>query len=374
MIDGAVVKHILFVITRSDEIGGAHIHVRDLALWLQSRGYRVSIVVGGSGFYFDHLRDHGLAVYPCSAMVRTISPLRDLWALVQLHRLIAGLAPDLISLHSAKAGLLVRVLSSVGLTPPCLFTAHGWSFSEGISTSTAFAYLAIERWAANACKRIITVCQSDFRLAIKSGVAQPPKLICIHNGMPDVPLVRCDAWNGERPIRLISIARFEPQKDHDTLISALTQLRSFDWTLTLVGEGSGRTALEQRVVALGLQNRVHFIGRSNRVADLLAQADLFLLVSKWEGFPRSILEAMRAGLPVIATNVGGVAESVQHGCTGWLIPPSNQQALTDVMLKSFQDPEMLRSFGQAGRDLFEQHFEFTTMALKTEQIYRDIWA
>ena len=131
--------------------------------------------------------------------------------------------------------------------------------------------------------------------------------------------------------------------------------------------------VEQQVYASAIQDRVQFIGRSNHIPELLEEADLFLLVSKWEGFPRSILEAMRAGLPVIATNVGGVAESVQHGRTGWLVPPSNPQALQDTLRQAFLYPELLHQFGQAGRTLFEQQFEFSTMAQNTESMYRSFW-
>jgi len=366
------VKHILFVITRSDEIGGAHIHVRDLALWLNSHGYRVSIIAGGRGFYLDHLRDYGLEVYGCPSLVRNVDPLSDLLALMRLHRRIRQLAPDLISLHSAKAGLLVRVLSCLGLTPPCLFTAHGWSFTDGVGPLARRFYLSLERLAARACARIITVCEADFRLALRMGVAQPPQLICIHNGMPDLPLPHRLPWVGDRPLQLISVARFEPQKDHHTLLTALSQLIGFNWQLTLVGEGSGRGMVERWVTTLGLQERVRFIGRSERISSLLAAADLFLLVSKWEGFPRSILEAMRAGLPVIATDVGGVVESVQQGHTGWVIPPSDPRALVTALLEVFDQPQSLQRYGQAGRALFEQQFEFSTMARKTEMVYRGL--
>lgn len=367
-------KHILFVITRSDEIGGAHVHVRDLSLWLQSRGYQVSIVVGGSGFYIEHLRDHGLHVYPCRSMGRAINPVRDIKALIQLRRLIVGLAPDLVSLHSAKAGLLGRILVCLGLNTPCLFTAHGWSFADGIAPLQKLLYLHIERWASQYCKLIITVCQSDLTLAIESRVAQASQLICIHNGMPDLPQPARLPWSRSRCLYLISVARFESQKDHHTMISALSQLSAFDWHLNLIGDGSGRQSIEHYVMEMGLQDRISFLGRSNCVAELLASSDLFLLISHWEGFPRSILEAMRSGLPVIASDVGGVHESVQLGVNGWLIPPSNPVALKNALLEAFHNPSMLAEFGQAGRALFEQKFEFQSMAAKTESVYKAIWS
>ncbi|HHY38780.1 MAG TPA: glycosyltransferase family 4 protein [Clostridia bacterium] len=360
---------IAYVITRSDAVGGAHIHVIDLASALLTRGHEVIVLVGGHGPFTEELWRKGIQFHSMPYLGRSIRPARDALAFLALRQTLGELNPDLVSLHSSKAGWLGRLVgTSLGL--PTVFTAHGWAFTEGVPNLSRVAYAVAEKLAAPFCVRIITVSLYDLELALHYRIASPQKLVAIHNGMPDVPET-LRAAPEESPPAIVMVARFEAQKDHATLLRALAQLSATPWKLILVGDGPLRPAIENLTVNLGLSGRVHFVGARLDVADILARAQVFALISNWEGFPRSILEAMRAGLPVVASDVGGVNEAVVDGETGFLVPRSDTVTLAQRLKLLLDNPALRLRQGQAGRARYASHFTFEQMLEKTLAVYRE---
>jgi glycosyltransferase involved in cell wall biosynthesis len=139
-----------------------------------------------------------------------------------------------------------------------------------------------------------------------------------------------------------------------------------------VGDGPGRKAAESKAQRLGLGSTVEFLGDRWDVAEILAESSVFALASKWEGFPISILEAMRAGLPVLATSTGGVKEAVRHGGTGLLVPPGDLGQFREALGVLLASRELRERYGMAGRLLFEQHFRVEAMLSKTFDVYEDV--
>ena len=361
---------ILYVVTRSDEIGGAQVHVRDLAEAMNRRGYWTMVAVGGDGPLFAQLEARGVPACRVDALVRAIRPWADLWALVQLVRLLQAEKPDLVSLHSSKAGLLGRLAAWIA-GGPAVFTTHGWAFTEGVPKLRRWLSTVLERWAAPLARRIITVSEYDRELALRSGVGRAKQVVTVHNGMPEVAgNLRADPASA--PPHLIMVARFNTQKDHDTLLRALAECRDLDWRLELIGAGPGQGAVEERIKALGLHGRVHLAGEVDDVARRLARSQVFVLASRWEGLPRSIIEAMRAGLPVVAAQVGGVAEQVTDDDNGFLFPAGDASALAAILRPLLRDPALRQRLGDQGRRRFEAEFGFPAMADHTEAVYRDV--
>ena len=359
----------LFVLTRADSLGGAQIHVRDLALEYQRRRAEVHVAVGYPGVLSEFLQNRGIVIHHLPSLVRPIHPVKDLAAIIQLRRLYRKLQPALVSAHTAKAGMVAR-LAAVGSSIPVVFTAHGWQFAEGIGAVQKFAVWLVEKICAPLSRRIIVVSDYDFRLAQNLNIAHPPRMIRIHNGMPDLPPKTFREWDKNRPLHLLMVARFQEQKDHPTLFHALALLRHESWVLDLVGDGPLYSKTVKLCEELNLKERVRFHGQVWNVATIMAYADVYCLISHWEGFPRSILEAMRAGLPVVASDVGGVSESVKDGVSGWVVPRGNPQALADALKRYFEKPELLIQHGRAGRQLFEQFFRFETMVESTLKAYQ----
>jgi glycosyltransferase involved in cell wall biosynthesis len=139
-----------------------------------------------------------------------------------------------------------------------------------------------------------------------------------------------------------------------------------------VGDGPDRSALEQRAAEMGLQHRVKFLGQRLDIPELLASSDIFALATNWEGFPIGILEAMRAGLPVVASNVNGVGEAVSDGVTGYLVPAADSNAFRNRLVQLLTDVNLRRNMGAAGRLRFEKEFTADVMLRKTASIYREL--
>lgn len=361
---------IVYIITRSDIIGGAQVHVRDLAWHLLQAGHDVTVLVGGKGPFTEELARRGIPYRSLAYLVRRVNPCIDMRGLFELRHVLAGLQPHLVSAHSSKAGWLGRLAaSSIGL--PVVFTAHGWPFADGTPGLGRRFYAFAERIAASCADRIITVSEYDRCLALRYRIAPAQKVVVIHNGMPDVDRTLFARPEVE-PVRIVMVARFEPQKDHATLIRALAGLRDLAWELDLIGDGPLLDRVVHEVERRGLRRRVRFLGACNDVAERLAEAQIFVLASNWEGLPRSILEAMRAGLPVVASDVGGVREAVRDNETGFLFPRGDEAALGSCLRKLITTPSLRVALGQAGRRRFEEYFTFGRMLEQTLAVYEDV--
>ena len=166
------------------------------------------------------------------------------------------------------------------------------------------------------------------------------------------------------------VARFDDQKDHATLLAALARVPALD--LDLIGDGPGRGATERLVGELGLGDRVALLGQRSDIAERLAAAPLFVLSSRWEGFPRSTLEAMRAGLPVVVSDVGGSAEAVAEGATGHVVPPGDVVALAGHLGRLAGDPAARAAMGAAGRRRYEAEFTFDRMYGETAGVWAEV--
>ncbi|HME92314.1 MAG TPA: glycosyltransferase family 4 protein, partial [Myxococcaceae bacterium] len=288
------------MLTRSDTVAGVQVHVRDLAKALIAKGHEVTVLVGGSGPYTEDLKRNQVPYRTVPALVRPLRPARDALAALQIRRQLKELKPDIVSTHSSKAGWLGRIAArSLGL--PVTFTAHGWAFTPGVPSRAAAFYRFAEKVAAPWTTRIITVAEHDRDLALRKGVGRPEQIATIHYGIPSIPDA-LRAFPEREPPRIIMVARLEFQKDHQTLLRALAGLLDRQWTLELVGDGPRENEMRALVAQLGIGGRVEFAGLCSDVAQRLARAQIYALISNYEGFPISILEGMRAGLPVIASD------------------------------------------------------------------------
>ena len=359
---------IVYIITKASPIGGAQIHVRDLAAAVAAQGHSPTVITSGSGTFIDDLRRLEIPVLVLRHLTTPIRPLSDLRALGEVRSALATLKPDLIAAHSSKAGILAR-LAARSLRVPVVFTVHGWAFTPGVPPLQAALYRQVERLVGPLASRIITVSEYDRRLGLAARVAPEDRLVTVHNGMPDVPPeLRADP--ARSPARLVMVARYGAQKDHPTLLRALADLRQHPWELDLIGDGPAMGQTEALATELGLAGRVRFLGQRSDVDRILAAAQVSLLITNWEGFPLSILEAMRAGLPVVASSVGGVPESVCDGESGYLIPRADVPHLRDRIERLLTDPALRARLGAAGRARFVRDFTLSASVARTLGVYR----
>ncbi len=358
---------LLYLITRAEH-GGSQSHVAALLEGFQN-AFDMTLAVGEEGVLTQQARALGTSVHILPSLVRPVAPAQDARAVGEALRCIKAVKPDLVHLHTSKAGFVGRAAARrAGV--PAVFTAHGWGFAEGVPWERKSVMLFNEWLSAKWTRKIITVSEADRRLALRHRVVGRDKLVTIHNGIADTPQRALPA-DGE-PVTVVMVARFMPQKDHPLLLEALTGISS-TYRLLLIGDGPGKAQLEARARALGLTN-VEFLGTRDDVPDLLARSHVFVLPTKWEGFPISILEAMRAGLPVIASDVGGVREAVGEGETGFLVPRGDAAGLRERLELLLLRPDLRAQLGAEGRRRYEARFGLERMLKKTRAVYDDVFS
>jgi len=204
------------------------------------------------------------------------------------------------------------------------------------------------------------------------------KILVIHNGIDTDYLAIARRGKIRRELGVpadvkvfVCVANLREAKGHDTLLKAASRLDEVNaaWCLWFVGDGPLRSKLEEQAERLGIQRQVYFLGRRNDVGDILADADIFVLASRWEGLPGAVMEAMAAGLPVVATRVGGLPEVVVDGETGILVTPEDSRALADAMKTLAVSSSLAREFGVAGRRRLETRFTLDDKVREQERVY-----
>ena len=234
-----------------------------------------------------------------------------------------------------------------------------------------------QRLVSLAVDRYLAVSEDMARM-LRDVVWSPRKVRVVHNGIPLAPFDAgiqpapgANPWTGRsgRP-KVLTLARLDPQKGLGHLIEAAARIP--EAFFAIAGEGPERAALEAKAEESGVKDRVVFLGHRRDAPALLANCDLFVLPSLYEGFPVSVLEAMASGKPVVATAIGGTDEAVQDGVTGFLVPPSDPAALAGAIRRVLADRTLANGLGAAGRERVRRNFSVETVAERTAEIYEEI--
>ena len=357
---------IVQLITHMHEIGGAQVHVRDISRRLFEEGHTVSIIYGGGKEATEDLKIDGVNYFFSKYLIRQIHVWKDLIAFIEVRRMLKDIQPDLVAIHSSKAGIVGRI-ASWSVRIPCVFTAHGWAFTEGVEPKKQRLYRTIEKGVGKLSKKVITVCDQDRNLALSHNVLPANKIKTIHNGVLDSRYSSINSITNDE-VKILMVARFDQPKQQLQLLHALMHIKDLNWHMIFVGDGRLKQSSVQYVQENDLADKVTFLGTNSNVSELLNEADIFVLTSAWEGLPLSILEAMSHGLPIIASNVGGVKEAVRDNENGFLINGNLTESI-----KLLVENELLRvKMGTRSREIYEASFTFDNMYEKTVNLYRNL--
>lgn len=361
-------QRILHVIKYADN-SGAPRHV--FTLMRAGRGrFAPQLCVGVADAYQHRYARDGFRIHVLDVLGRRATPLQAVRSVHALVELLRRERIDLVHAHSPLAGATARIASAIAGVP-CVFTAHGWNFAPGLPWRRRVASWLLEWLVARLGQPIIAVSAYDGALAARARVARPPQLEVIVNGIADrdPPPARKPS---SMPV-IVMVARFWDQKRQQDLIRAVAGIEQ-PLHVRFVGDGETQAACETLARTLGQQERIEFLGRLDAAESVLDAADIFVLSSNFEGLPLSILEAMRAALPVVASRVGGVSEVVEHEQTGLLFERGDVAALRTHLLRLLDDGALRRRLGASGRTRFEQRFTETRMLHDTFALYERLLA
>jgi glycosyltransferase involved in cell wall biosynthesis len=303
---------------------------------------------------------------------RAVSPVGDARAAAATARLVRRVRPDLVHAHSSKAGAVGRIARSAFPRVPLVYTPHGYAFAGYFEREAERrAYRAAERLLAPLATVTLCVCNAERRLAESVGARRTG---VVHNGVPEpdpVPPGEAVAALGEGGPVVGALTLLRPGKGIETLVDAVPRLLESvpDAHVVVAGEGPDRAALEARARAGGVGQAVHLIGPTPGAMPLLAACDVFVSASWAESFPLNVLEAMAAGVPIVATDVGGTGEAIEDGRSGLLVPARDAGALAEALAALLTDRERAAALGAEARERQRRSFSVEQMIDGTLEVY-----
>lgn len=345
-------------------IGGPALHTTHLSAGLED-SYPTLLVTGapdvGEADLYDEAVQRGVKVMRIPELGRRLHPWQDLVALAKLVRLLRRVRPTIVHTHTAKAGTLGRIAALLAGVPVRVHTFHGHVFHGYFGPGMTRVFLAVERLLARATTQVVTVSDSQASELVHT------YRICPAAKMRAIPLgleldrfapartaalrgdLRAELGIGDEPIVTI-VGRLAPIKNHGLLLEAAARLAAEGRPchFAVVGGGTEEAALRERARALGVADRVTFLGWRRDLDRVYAGSDVVALTSGNEGTPVALIEALAAGRAVVSTDVGGVRDVLQDGALGLLVPPGDAGALAGALARLLDDPALRESLGARG--------------------------
>ncbi len=336
-------------------IGGPAIHTEILSKHLPADRYRTVLLGGavddGEQSKFEELQNQNIDIRIIDEMQRMTTPLNDLKAVWSIYKIIKQENPTIVHTHTAKAGTVGRLAAFMARVPIVIHTFHGHTFDGYFSKPVTFIFKMIERVLGLFSTRIIAISpKQQYDLTKKYRITSEKKVRVIRLGFElerfnDV--AKKDEWRKELGIAenehlLGIVGRLVPIKNIAMSIRVLKHLNEKEkrYHLSIVGDGPERGTLERLTEHLGIQDYVHFMGWKTQVNEIYGNIDALMLTSINEGTPVAIVEAMASGVPVIATNVGGVGDLVEHERNGLLCPSHDEPAMVAFISTLFAQQDV----------------------------------
>lgn len=334
---------------------------------LQEQGYEVH-VYASPDYAKERLEARGLICHDVHFERSPFQP-KNIKALKELVKSFRAEKFSLVHVHTPVASILGRIAARMTGVPSVLYTAHGFHFFAGAPKANWLLFAPVEWLMARETDVLLTINQEDYARAqkfpVRGDVLYVPGVgLDTTVFQPDGETaagvrarLRGELGVAEDELLILCVAELNANKNQPQLFEAMKQLqeRGVAARCLLVGVGESEEQYKQQVAAMGLSSRVTFLGYRLDIPDLMQAADAATLLSKREGLPRSVMEAMAAGLPIVATDVRGNRDLVQDGENGYLVAPGDAEGTADAFSKLDKDPAMRLAMGQRSRELAAQY-------------------
>ncbi|MEK7618590.1 MAG: glycosyltransferase [Patescibacteria group bacterium] len=344
---------ILYIITQADG-GGAQKYVLALA-----KHFGGSIAAGDEAQQlFTDARAAGLNVYPLKHLKREIHPWHDFWAIWEIRQLIKAAKPDIVHLNSTKAGVLGS-FATIGIKTKTVFTAHGFRFLEPLPFALRMFYLALEKIASSYRDFIIAVSDADKRAALENKIIDGGKIQTIHKGISNIDFLTRE--EARKQLGLHADKKIYGTIANNYFTKGLDILVATGPTYGNLIAVIGKVSAEKKST-----DNIRYLGYKPNASIYWKAFDIAIFPSRKEGFPFALLEAMQAGLPIIATQVGGIPEAL--GDAGLLVKPENPTRLAEAIDSLLNSPALAEGLAAKAKQR-SQEFTEEKMFSETEKIY-----
>jgi len=377
---------VLHIITRLDKGGSAENTLLTVSN-LDKEKFNATLMSGPTNDpdkkIADYIAKQNINYILVPDLEREINPWKDLKAFFSIHNFIKKERFNLVHTHTSKAGIIGRWAAKLAGVKMIVHTPHGHIFYGYFGWLKTKLFIYLERITAVITDKIITLTQRGKEEHLRYRIANENKFVPIYSGidLKKYADFKIDKIQARQNLHIPSdiafigtVTRLDPIKGNKYFINALVQVFKVfpELKVAIVGEGSEKEELRRYVKQSGLSEKITFMGLCEDIRGILSALDIMVIPSLNEGMGRSLLEAQALGIPVIATNVGGIPEVVKDGMTGILVPPRDSPALARAIIKLLKDRSLREKMGEEARKWVDQRFSAETMVKKVADLYEKL--
>ncbi len=355
----------------------------DLATRMKDKNQDVYVALGGEGLLKQKLEAAGIYTFSIAALGRDISATKEINSFKEILSIIKNKRPDVLHLHSTKAGGLGALAGRVLGVKKIIYTVHGWVFNEDRPIHQKILITLFSWFTMILVHTTILISEREYAQALnfpwvkkKLTLAplgiQPPVFISVDGARQALArLIPMPVQDFNKKTVIGTIAELHPNKGLSYLINSMsTVVAQYPQTLCIIiGDGQDNASLHMLIKERKLEQSVFLLGYLDQASEYLKAFNIFVLPSLKEGLPYAILEAGCASLPVVSTTVGGIPEIVEDMKSGILIQPKNSRELAHALSFMIEHPDERRKYGVALREKILKNFSIEKMVEKVEEVY-----
>ncbi|MEW6558416.1 MAG: glycosyltransferase family 4 protein [Elusimicrobiota bacterium] len=380
------VAHIITLL----ELGGAQENTLYTCEHLDKNKFDVILICGKGGFLDN--KTQNIKTYFVNELIREICPVYDFIAFVKIYKIIKKEKPDIVHTHSSKAGILARWAAwlnnlilhyTLHIThyTKIIHTFHGFGFHDYQNYFVRKVFIFVERLTSKITDKLIAVSNENISKGLKNKIGIEQKYTVIRSGIKlnnyqiDIEIEKKKKEFGITTENVVGmVACFKPQKAplDFVKVARLVCNEKPDTKFILVGDGVLRNKIEIEIKKLQLEKNFILTGWRQDVNEFMKIFDVFVLTSLWEGLPRTIVEAMASGKPVVATYIDGTKEIVQEGLTGFFVQPHETEKMAERILRLLNNSDLGKKFSEEAKKRV-QEFDIDLMVSQQQSLYLSLY-